>query len=94
MDQKIKYHETSIKGSFPSTFRDNVIKKGYTDVGPRVYGNIIFKGTDDEYDEFYDKNLMGDERYFKVIGIKTFSLAGYDEAGKLIISKDFKMNIK
>lgn len=86
------YHEFDIKGSFPGSFRDNVLRKGYTDLGVRLYGKLIFHGTEEEMEAFYKDVLTFDERHYKVIGITSRPELGYDTKGKLILTKKQKQD--
>ena len=83
-----RIHEIHIKGSFPSIHVETVLKRAYVDLSKRQYGKVIFKGTEQEFDNFYDKFMPKSETYVKDIGYKSFNLENYDQSGKVIFTKE------
>lgn len=82
-----RYHEIHTKGYYPSISMDNQTGRKFADLY-KGYGKIIFKGTEEEFDLFYDRVIPKSEMYMKVIGGKSFDLDNYEPLGKLIFTKD------
>lgn len=89
LDNEIKYHEFILKGRFPEHRKDRLTGWGFSDIGLACsWGKMIFKGTEQESNEFWDEVIGSDETYYKVIGVHEFPEDGYETKGKLIFTKN------
>jgi len=67
---------------------DRLTGWGYMDIsGKKSFGKFIFKGTEEESEQF-DREVIGfSETYYKCIGVKSFKESEYNTTGKLIFTK-------
>ena len=66
---EILEHKIHIKGYVPEMFFDSSILRKFSDIDIELgYSTIMFKGTNEELDDFIS-HCIKDETYFKITGV-------------------------